>query len=94
MVGDEVLELLVGLGVLGLELDALDGERVAELADLADRVVELVEADVEVPLLLLELVPLLVEQLDVLLDAVRGEARPSVRAGDRASGRPGTYKSR
>ncbi|KAH6607744.1 hypothetical protein Trco_004057 [Trichoderma cornu-damae] len=69
------LQLLVRLRVLLLELRLLLGEAGAQIAHLVHGVPQLLEADVQVALLLLQILPLFVVQPDVLGDEVQEVAR-------------------
>jgi hypothetical protein len=55
--------------IFRLQLRALGCQALPQLADLTDRLPQLVETDVEVSLLVLELLLFLVEETDVMVDA-------------------------
>ena len=59
LVRDHALQFLVGFRILLFKLGLLLRQADPEVADLLDRVPELVETDVEVALLFLEVLPLL-----------------------------------
>jgi hypothetical protein len=64
------LQFLVGLGVFGLELRSFESEALTKLLHLSDGVAQLVETDMKVPLLFLQFVAFLIEQVRVMVDAV------------------------
>ncbi|GJC94168.1 hypothetical protein ColKHC_02994 [Colletotrichum higginsianum] len=71
LVRNHALQLLVGLGVLLLELGLLLRKADSQVANLVDRVSQLLETDIEMALLFLQILALLVVELDVLRDEIQ-----------------------
>jgi hypothetical protein len=63
-------ELLIGFGVLCLELSAFGCKTMSQLLDLTDSISQLIKTDVEVTLLILKLFSLFVKEADIVIDAV------------------------
>src|SRR5277367_2606090 len=78
LIGYHLLQFSVGFGVGAFELPLLIGETGAKFRDLFDSVIELLETDVEMPLLFLQVVAFLDIKADIMIDEIKVVTRSQV----------------
>ena len=75
MILHHLLELVIGLNVLGFQLCRLDSKRFLHFLHLSHSLCNLVEANIDVELLLLQSASLLIVEFDKVLDKVKEVSR-------------------